>query len=135
MAFFSLITKHLLKSKNTANDLNARKRNSRKRQTEKDVKYESVKQGPAENMTAAVLKELLKDKGIAFSSKAKTSELVDLFNAAHHTSGRPGCMKVRVPVATLPFTVAAYDGSVQKFKQFFFVNKRLPQEISRPFVS
>ena len=32
MAFFSLITKHLLKSKDTANDLNAGKRNSRKRQ-------------------------------------------------------------------------------------------------------
>ena len=33
-------------------------------------------------MTVAVLKELLKDKGIAFNSKAKKSELVDLFNAA-----------------------------------------------------
>ena len=30
-----------------------------------------MKQGPAENMTTAVLKQLLKDKGIAFSSKAK----------------------------------------------------------------
>ena len=48
-----------------------------------------MKQGPAKNMTVAVLKELLKDKGMAFSSKAKISELVDLFNAAHHTSGRP----------------------------------------------
>ena len=44
-----------------------------------------MKQGPAENMTVAILKELLKDKGIAFSSKARKSELVDLFNAAHHT--------------------------------------------------
>ena len=30
-----------------------------------------MKRGPAENMTLAVLKELLKDKGMAFSSKAK----------------------------------------------------------------
>ena len=52
---------------------------------EKHKKYERMKQGPAENMTVAILKELLKDKGIAFSSKAKKSELVDLFNAAHHT--------------------------------------------------
>ena len=56
---------------------------------EKYEKYERMKQGPAKNMTIAVLKELLKDKGMAFSSKAKKSELVDLFNAAHHTSGRP----------------------------------------------
>ena len=41
-----------------------------------------MKQGPAGNMTVAVLKELLKDKGIAFNSKAKKSELVDLFIAA-----------------------------------------------------
>ena len=39
-----------------------------------------MKQGPAENMTVAVLKHLLKDKGIIFSSKAKKSELVNLFN-------------------------------------------------------
>ena len=56
---------------------------------EKYEKYERMKQGPAKNMTVAVLKEFLKDKGMAFSSKAKKSELVDLFNAAHHTSGRP----------------------------------------------
>ena len=56
---------------------------------EKYEKYERMKQGPAKNMTVAVLKEFLKDKGMAFSSKAKQSELVDLFNAAHHTSGRP----------------------------------------------
>ena len=59
-------------------------------------------------MAVAVLKELLKDKGIAFSSKAKRPELVDLFNAAHYL--------------TLPCTAAAYDGSIPKFKQFFFVN-------------
>ena len=40
-------------------------------------------------------------------------------------------MKVRVPVATLRCTAAAYDGSVAKFKQFFFVNKQLPKEISQ----
>lgn len=39
-----------------------------------------MKQGPAENITVAVLKQLLKDKGITFSSKAKNSELVNLFN-------------------------------------------------------
>ena len=48
-----------------------------------------MKRGPAENMTLAVLKELLKDKGMAFSSKAQKKELVDLFNAAHDTFGRP----------------------------------------------
>ena len=48
-----------------------------------------MKRGPAENMTLAVLKELLKDKGMAFSSKATKKKLVDLFNAAHDTSGRP----------------------------------------------
>ena len=85
MSFFSYITKQLLKSKGTAIDLNARKRNSRSSKKGKHKKYELMKQGPAENMTVAVLKELLKDKGIAFSSKAKKSELVDLFNAAHHT--------------------------------------------------
>ena len=34
-----------------------------------------MKQGPAENMTTAVLKQLLKDKGIVFGSKAKTPKL------------------------------------------------------------
>ena len=81
-----------------------------------------MKQGPAENMTVAVLKELLKDKGIAFSSKAKKSELVDVFNTVHHTSTRPSCMKVRVPVATLPCTAAAYDGSIPKFKLSWLIN-------------
>ena len=94
-----------------------------------------MKQGQAGNMTVVVLKDLLKDKGTAFSSKGKKSELVDLFNAASHTSGRPSCMKVRVPVATLQYTAAAYDGSIPKFKQFFFVNKQLPQEISRHLAS
>jgi len=32
-------------------------------------------------------------------------------------------MKVRVPVATLPCTAAAYDSSIPKFKQFFFLVK------------
>ena len=48
-----------------------------------------MKRRPAENLTLAVLKELLKEKGMAFSSKAKKKELVELFNAAHHTFGRP----------------------------------------------
>ena len=39
-----------------------------------------MKQGYAENMTTAVLKQPLKDKGIAFSSKAKKSELVQIFS-------------------------------------------------------
>ena len=48
---------------------------------EKNEKIErNMKQGPAENMTVAVLKQLLKDKGIAFSSKAKKSDLVKIFN-------------------------------------------------------
>ena len=42
-------------------------------------------------------------------------------------------MKVRVPVVTLRCTAAAYDGSIPKFKQFFFVDKQLPKEISRYF--
>ena len=71
-----------------------------------------MKQGPAENMTVAVLNELLKDKEIAFSSKAKKSEA--------------SCVKVRVLVATLPCTAAAYDGSIPKFKLFFLLNKQLP---------
>ena len=61
MAFFSLITKHLLKSKDIANDLNASKRNSRKREKGKHEEYERMKQGPAENMTEAVLKEKVKE--------------------------------------------------------------------------
>ena len=34
-----------------------------------------MKWGPAENMTLAVLKELLKDKGMTISSKAKKKNL------------------------------------------------------------
>ena len=52
------------------------------------------------NFKEFFVKELLKDKGIAFSSKAKKSQLVDLFNSAHlNTSGTLSCMKVKVPVA------------------------------------
>ena len=57
---------------------------------EKNEKIERMKQVPAKNMTIAVLKQLLKDKGIAFSSKAKKSELVKIFNsqaATHHKNG------------------------------------------------
>ena len=80
-------------------------------------------------LTVPVLKELLKDKGIAFSSKAKKSELVNLFKTAHHntTSGRVRCMKVTVLDAMLPctrFTAPAYNGILPNPKQYFFVNKQ-----------
>ena len=53
---------------------------------------ERVKQGPAENMTIAVLKQPLKDKGIAFSSKAKKMELVQIFNTqAGYVTAYDGC--------------------------------------------
>ena len=108
------ITKHLLKSKDTAN---ARKRETRgsgkKGKTWKIRTYET---GTSRHeYDSSDLKELLKDEGIAFSSKA-----------AHLTSGRPSSMKVRLPVATQPSTEAAYDQSILKFKHFFFVNKQLP---------
>ena len=76
--------------------------------------------GTSREYDSSGLKELLKDKGIAFNSKAKKSELVDPFNAATYTSGRPSCMKVRLPVATPPCTVAAYDSSVPKLSRFSF---------------
>ena len=38
---------------------------------EKNEKIERMKQGPAENMTVAVLKQLLKDKGIALTQRQK----------------------------------------------------------------
>ena len=47
---------------------------------EKNENLERMKQGPTENMTIAVLKQLLKDKGITFSSKSKKLELVQIFN-------------------------------------------------------
>ena len=50
-----------------------------------------MKQGPAENMTIAVLKQLLKDKGFAFGSKTKNSELVKIFNTqAGYTTAYEG---------------------------------------------
>ena len=75
---------------------------------EKKEKIERMKQGPPENMTITVLKQLLKDKGIAFSSKAKKSELVQIFNtqAGHLT---------------------AYDECFPKPKQFYFADKH-PQK-------
>jgi len=66
---------------------------------EKNEKIEYMKQGPAKNMTIAVLKQLLKDKGIAFSSKVKKSELVEILN-------------------TQAGYVTAYDGCFPKPKQF-----------------
>ena len=52
----------------------------------KEWKRERMKLGPAENMTIVVLKQLLKDKGIAFSSKAKKSELVQIFKLIQYSS-------------------------------------------------
>ena len=75
---------------------------------EKNEKIECMKQWPAENMTIAVLKQLLKDKGIAFSSKAKKSELVQIFN-------------------TQAGYVTAYDGCFPKPKHFYFADKQ-PQK-------
>ena len=69
-----------------------------------------MKQGPAEDMTIAVLKQLLKHKGIAVSSKAKKSELVQIFN-------------------TQAGYVTAYDGCFPKPKQFYFADKH-PQKKS-----
>ena len=66
----------------TANDLNAGKRNPRKRQKGKNMKKRTYETGTSREYDSSGLKELLKDKGIAFNSKAKKSELVDLFNAA-----------------------------------------------------
>ena len=71
----------------------------------KEWKRERMKLGPAENMTIVVLKQLLKDKGIAFSSKAKKSELVQIFN-------------------TQAGYVTAYDGCFPKPKQFYFADKQ-----------
>ena len=95
-------------------------------------------------MTVAVLKQLLKDKGITFSSKAKKSELVNLFNTVatstsqnHTTTSQRSCMyntrarKVIIS-ANVPMGVnaAAIDGSLPKPKHHFFVEKQPPHEIS-----
>lgn len=111
---------------------------------EKLEKIERMKQGPAENMSVAVLKQLLKDKGITFSSKAKNSELVNLLNTVatstsqNHTtiSQRSGMYNTRarkvIISANVPMGVnaAAYDGSLPKPKHHFFVEKQPPHEIS-----
>lgn len=97
-----------------------------------------MKQGPAENITVAVLKQLLKDKGITFSSKAKNSELVNLFNIVttsdmqnhtttsqrswmHNTRSRKVMVLANVPMGV---NAATYDGSLLKPKQHFFVEKQ-----------
>ena len=59
-------------------------------------------------MTIAVLKQLLKDKGITFSSKAKKLELVQIFN-------------------TQADCITFYDGCFSKPKQFYFADKH-PQK-------
>ena len=87
-----------------------RKKLKEAQEKEKNEKIERMKRGPTENLTIAVLKLLLKDKGIAFSSKAKKSELVQIFNTqASH--------------------VTAYDGCSLKTKQFYFADKH-PQKRS-----
>ena len=51
-----------------------------------------MKQGPAKNMAIAVLKQLFKDKVIAFSEKAKKLELVQMFNTqAGYVTAYEGC--------------------------------------------
>ena len=78
-----------------------------------------MKQGPGENMKIAVQKQLFKKKGIAFSSKAKKSELVKIFNSQagthfnNETISRLHLKKAqRVKVfAAVPLrNVTAYDG-------------------------
>ena len=107
---------------------------------EKNEKIERMKQGPAENMTIAVLKQLLKDKGIAFSSKAKKSELVKIFN-----TGTRACkchnnvtiswlhmkkaQKVKLLAVVPVHHVTACDGYFPKPKQFYFADKHLPNKI------
>ena len=59
---------------------NAKRLEIQQKKSKEPTRKKRMKQGPAENMTIAVLKQLLKDKGIAFSSKAKKSELVQIFN-------------------------------------------------------
>ena len=76
---------------------------------EKNEKIERMKQWPAENMTIAVLKQLLQDKGIAFRPEAKKLELVEIFN-------------------TQAGYVTAYDGCFPKPKQFYFADKH-PQKL------
>ena len=75
----------------------------------KNEKIERMKQWPAENMTIAVLKQLLKDKGIAFRSKAKKLELVQIFN-------------------THAGYATAYDGCFPKLRQFYLADKH-PQKL------
>ena len=86
---------------------------------EKNEKIERMKQGPAENMIVAVLKQLLKDKGIAFSSKAKKSDLVKIFNTqacTRHNNVTLSWLHVkRAPTvemlaAVTVHNVTAYDG-------------------------
>ena len=76
---------------------------------EKNEKIERMKQWPAENMTIAVLKQLLQDKGIAFRPEAKKMELVQIFN-------------------TQAGYATAYDGCFPKLKQFYFSHKH-PQKL------
>ena len=103
---------------------------------EKNEKIERMKQGPAENMTIAVLKQLLKDKGIAFSSKAKKSELVKIFNSqagTHHNNETISrlhvkkAQKVKVLAAIPLRNINAYDSGFPKPKQFYFADEHPPK--------
>ena len=102
-----------------------------------------MKQGPAENMKVAVLKQLLKDKRIAFSSKAKKSDLVKIFNTQactlhnnvtiswlHVKKAQTVKVLAAVPVRNAG-NVTAYDGCFPKPKQFYFADKhpRAPNKI------
>ena len=98
----------------------------------------TMKQGPAENMTVAVLKQLLKDKGIAFISKAKKSDLVKIFNTQACTRHNNVTLSwlhvkraptVKVLAAVTVRNVTAYDGCFSKPKQFYFADKHPPNKI------
>ena len=89
-------------------------------------------------MTIAVLKQLLKDKGIGFSSKAKRSELVKIFHTqacTRHNNVTISWLhvkkveKVKVLAAVSVHNVTAYDGCFPKPKQFYFADEHPPNKI------
>ena len=96
-----------------------------------------MKQGPAEDMRVAVLKQLLKDEGIAVSSKAK--RIANLFNTAkactchaHTTRSSSEINKTRkvtlIANVSIHPNVHAYNHSLSETKQCYFLDKHLPQE-------
>ena len=78
------MTKFFQKSRATGRDWSMEMQQKKLKEAQEKEKNEKkkkrMKQWPAENMAIAVLKQLLEDKGIAFSSKARKSELVQIFN-------------------------------------------------------